>query len=162
MFAILKDNISTQLLSPENNNTKRKITSDCIINFKKKLLEVDWSIVYMSFNATESYDLFIEVFMNIYYECFPIVKRKNRKRTINVIKPWITEGILKSSKRKNRLYALYLKRKTDYYKTKYINYKNKLTTIIRCAKKQYITSVFNSVKGNIANTWKERNKLIGN
>ena len=45
-------------------------------------------------------------------------------------------------------------------KQKYINYKNKLTSLIRNAEKKYYINRFETLKGNIRDTWKLINKVI--
>ena len=45
-------------------------------------------------------------------------------------------------------------------KQKYINYKNKLTSLIRIAEQKYYTDRFDTLKGNIRDTWKLINKVI--
>lgn len=64
----------------------------------------------------------------------------------NTNKPWLTRGILKSIKTKNKLY-LQAKR-NPIYKSKYVQYRNKLTTILRKAKQHYYINTLNDVKNN--------------
>ena len=45
-------------------------------------------------------------------------------------------------------------------KQKYNNYKNKLTSLIRNSEKKYCTDRFETLKGNIRDTWKLINKVI--
>ena len=45
-------------------------------------------------------------------------------------------------------------------KQKYINYKNKLTSLFRKAEKNYYTDRFETLKGNIRDIWKLVNKVI--
>ena len=51
--------------------------------------------------------------------------------------PWITKGIAKSSKRKQKLLEKYLKRRTNYTETAYKLYKNLFESIKRRAKQNY-------------------------
>ena len=61
---------------------------------------------------------------------------------------------------KYRLYKKNLKTKTLESKQKYINYKYKLTSLIRNGEKKYYTDRFETLKGNIRDTWKLINKVI--
>lgn len=54
-------------------------------------------------------------------------------------KPWITKGIENACKKKNTLYAKFVKNRTIESEEKYKKYKNKLVSIIRNSKKQYFT-----------------------
>ena len=58
-------------------------------------------------------------------------------------KPWITSAILKSIKRKHRLYKKFLHDKSDHSKLKYKIYKNRLTKTIRLSEKIYILTGLN-------------------
>ncbi len=76
-------------------------------------------------------------------------------------KPWLTKGILKSCKKKNKLYRDFVKYRTVNAENKYKAYKNKLTTIMRCAKKDYYTNLLMENKSNIKNMWKVLREVIG-
>ena len=54
-------------------------------------------------DADEDCNEFIEVFMSLYDECIPLQKIKPNKRK-DPICTWITKGILRSIKTKNKLY----------------------------------------------------------
>lgn len=55
--------------------------------------------------------------------------------------PWITKGIKNACKKKNKLYCDFIRTRTSETETRYKKYKNKLTSIIRCAKKDYYYKV---------------------
>ena len=74
-------------------------------------------------------------------------------------KPWITAGILKSIRKKNNLYKRMHKTKSPNIETKYKLYKNKLTTIIRKAERQYYANKLQEMKCNISRTWKLLNQM---
>ena len=50
-----------------------------------------------------------------------------KKQVKTNMKPWITKGFIKSSRKKNKLYKKYLSSGTEELKTKYKNYRNRLT-----------------------------------
>ena len=64
-------------------------------------------------------------------------------------KPWITSGIRKSIKRKNKLYKKYLSTKNEYYISKYKCYRNKLNHLQRISKKIYYENYFTANNKNI-------------
>ena len=56
------------------------------------------------------------------------------------MKPWLTSGILKSVKTKSRYFKLYKLGLMN--ETTYKNYKNKFTSMLRCAKENYYRILF--------------------
>ncbi len=64
-------------------------------------------------------------------------------------------------KKKNKLYRDFVKYRTVNAENKYKAYKNKLTTIMRCAKKDYYTNLLMEKQSNIKNMWKVLREVIG-
>ena len=81
-------------------------------------------------------------------------KKVKTYSTLN--KPWISLCILKSIHHINSLYRNYLKNKQGKYSPfeKFKNYKNKLTHIIKIAKKIQYDNKLDYVKNNIKNPGK--------
>ncbi|KAM9816277.1 uncharacterized protein ACBT44_010682 [Syngnathus typhle] len=65
--------------------------------------------------------------------------------------PWITKGILKSIKHKNKLYKIYINEPNHNNKIAYINYRNKLTHIIRKRKRNHFADL---------KSWRVLNKVL--
>ena len=64
----------------------------------------------MSFqNPDDAYKAFLKQFSTLYDEYFPEKKMKLKNKDLQ--SPWITKGIRRSSKRKQRLYEKFLKTK---------------------------------------------------
>ena len=78
-----------------------------IESFKLWLREIKWDNLKTSNDSNLAYNEFLDTFTSIYDDCFPRVKIKVKAR--NSFKPWITKGIAKSSKKKQKLYEQYLK-----------------------------------------------------
>ena len=74
--------------------------------------------------------------------------------------PWITKGILKSIKHRNRLYKRSLQNPSDNNISKYKQYRNKLTSIIRFSKKMHYIKQFELHKNNSSSTWKLINDIL--
>ena len=79
---------------------------------------MDWNLVTSTNNADAAYEVFLKQFIKLYDDCFPLKTIDIKKKSI--LSPWITKGIMKSSKRKQKLYLKFLKQKT---------YKNENRTI---------------------------------
>ena len=79
---------------------KRDINLFTLSLFKEKLLEVDWGFLKTIQDPNEAYKYFLIVFGNLYEIAFPKIKIKVNSK--NQLSPWITRGIIKSSKRKKK------------------------------------------------------------
>ena len=65
-----------------------------------------------------AYSSFLNKFNDTYNSCFPLEKIKTKRSTVK--KPWLSKGLLKSVKQKNRLYKRYLNSPSGDYLVKYI------------------------------------------
>ena len=74
--------------------------------------------------------------------------------------PWLTPGLLKSINRKNRLYKKLTKSPNKSCELQYKTYKNKLSHLIRIAKRSYYNRKFESAKKDLKLTWKLSNEVI--
>ena len=86
---------------------KRIINENSIKVFKFKIHEISWGIIKSIKDLNESYKKFIAIITAIHDEYFP----KSRIKVMST--PWITRGISKSSKRKQKLYEKFLKNRTS-------------------------------------------------
>ena len=59
-------------------------------------------------DANAAYKQFLEIFSGVYDVAFPKQKVKNKNKTLNSF--WITKGLQRSSKRKQKLYEKFLKK----------------------------------------------------
>ena len=110
---------------------KRNISDQSIGKFKQKLRNIDWNNIKILRNVNAAYGKFLEIFLSLYNECFPKIKVKLKpQRQFN---PWITKGIRKSSKKKQKLYEKFLKQSETEYKI----YKNTFESIKHKSKKTY-------------------------
>ena len=74
--------------------------------------------------------------------------------------PWLTPGLLKSINRKNRLYKKLIKSPNKSCEQQYKTYKNKLSHLIRIAKRSYYDRKFESAQKDLKLTWKLLNEVI--
>jgi hypothetical protein len=130
----------------------RDFSDESIVRFNNSLSQFDWNTVCVSEDVNVSYNNFINIYETMYNTCFPIKTRRLKIRHQNR-KPWITNSILKSIKRKNNLYVKWLKQRSAESLSKYKSYKNKLTVILRNAEKLYYTNRFDDVKNDMSKTW---------
>ena len=74
-------------------------------------------------------------------------------------KPWITSTLLNSIKKKNNLYKKYLNKKSVDLLEKYKKYKNKLTSVLRFAEKNYFSNKLLEAINNLSKTWRIINNM---
>ena len=136
------------------NNNKEAINAFC-----KALENKNWDEIYENNDTNESFDTFLNYFTKSYNEHCPIkkVKISNKKK----YKPWFTNGLQNACKKKNNLYARFLKTKSKEDEIKYKNYKNKLTRILRNCEKDHFDKLLIEQKNNIKGTWNILNIIIG-
>ncbi len=101
--------------------------------------------------------MFCDIFLRHYENCFPAIKTKNRSHHS---KPRLTQGLINSIRKKNKLYKKYLRCKSATSNSTYKKYKNKLSKILIKAERAYYANKFNSCRGNCKETWKALNQIL--
>ena len=112
--------------------TKRFKTKE---KFRNTLQEMTWDNVIGSKQTDSAYEAFINKFNSLYEKIFEKFAVTVKSKTLK--NPWITKGILKSSKTKQRLYDKFLKSKTYEYEISYKNYGKLFGSIKQRTKSQY-------------------------
>ena len=88
--------------------------------------------------------------MGLYKEAFPKQKIKIKRKSFN--SPWVIKGLVKSSKKKQRLYENVLKNRNPEMELNYKQYKTLFESLKKKSKKNYYLDVINSHKYNIKKT----------
>ena len=95
--------------------------------------------------------MFYSKFNSIYDEHFPLkrikIGYKNRK-------PWLTDALKKSIKRKNQMFKRKNKTKNPEQEVEYKKYRNRLNKIIHDAEREYYNKLFQENQSNLKNSWK--------
>ena len=91
--------------------------------------------------------IFFRIVFNIIWYFFSTKKIKIKAKDLQ--SPWITNGIKKSSKCKQRLYNKFLKNRSEKIETKYKNYKNLFEAIKKRSKKNHFSKLILIFKKNI-------------
>ena len=138
----------------------RQFKPNNINGLKNSLSIVNWNFVLDDNDPNNSYSNFLQKTTNLLDIHCPIktIKISNRKTPR---KPWITFGLLKSIKTKDKLYRKYITKPTTENKIIYTKYRNHLNVLLRVSKKSHITSEIETNKFNMKNTWKTLNNLLG-
>ena len=95
----------------------------------------------------------------MYDACFPKVKIKLKPKRI--FSPWITNGIAKSSRQKQKLYDKFLKNRTRENEIRYKTYKNLFESIKTKSKKMYYSNKLLKYKDDARKTWSIMKDIIG-
>ena len=102
------------------------------------------------YDTCESYfSSFMNIFKYIYNESFPVMKTKRKYR--NRL-PWLTAGLKKSIRRKNKLLRISLKHPTSYNNTYHREYKNMLQNLLKIEEKNYYQSLILANENNLKKT----------
>ena len=153
--------ISNKCIQPDA--YKKKVTTRIINDtslkyFHDLISRLNWNETLKSVNANEAYDIFLTEFLAHYNEAFPKITKLVKSKTLS--NPWITKGILKSSKIKQRLYCKFLKKRTLLNETNYKSYKRLFESVLKRSKKNYYSEKLNK-NNNTQNTWNIIKEVIG-
>ena len=156
---IVDKNMSTTNYPDSIVKRVRSFNEKNITAFKNNLAMTDWSLVLETQDPNLSYTVFLKQFSKIYDNSFPM-KTINIKRK-QLISPWISQGLRKSSKQKQKLYIKFLKHPTYKNETTYKNYKNLFEKIKNKSKVQHFSSLLKKHQYNSKETWKIMKEVIG-
>ena len=99
--------------------------------------------------------------LNIFNQHAPI-KQLSNKETKNLLKPWISKGILASIKIKNLYYSKYMKCLDPFWYVKYKTYRDKINHLIRISKNIYYKNYFKRFNTNLKKTWSGIKTFLSN
>ena len=97
--------------------------------------------------------------MQIYDDCFP--KTKFKIKSNNKANPWITRGIAKSSKRKQKLYEKFLKNRSIQNEKIYKDYRKLFETITIKSERKYYSEKLLQFQGDAKKAWRIMKEVIG-
>ena len=126
-------------LSKHQNIFKRSFKNFDNENFILDYLAIDWSQLD-SKDTNEAFELFLSKIIVLLDQYAPLTKVTNKEYKLRA-KPWITKGILKSIKIRDKIFNKFTKAKTNILKTQlhhnYKHYRNLIVNLIKINKKMY-------------------------
>jgi hypothetical protein len=149
IFYIKYFNNSTSQSNPEY-KLKRQINEINRAKFTQEIIGSDWTEIMTETDAQESYTKFHNHLTKVFEKCFPIKKVKIGYLTKL---PWLTPGMKKSIKIKQKLYALYLRHSTSNNRDIYKNYKNHLNKLITSMERKYFQDQLQNSQNNLRKSW---------
>ena len=132
------------------------INERTISALRVKINSIDWRELLGTDDVNTCYTKFSELISQAYFECIPIRTKNLKPRH----KPWITASLANSIKTKNRLYATSKKFPSDYSRTQYRSYKNRLNHLLRISERSYASEKLAQCNLDIKRQWKVINTLI--
>ena len=139
-------------IKPMNDNVLSNITSELKSMNWTYLNELDTNEAYKSFSNK----------LNATINKFSIEKTVKIPYKRIIREPWMTSGLMKSCTIRDKLYKNAIKEEKSHPKhIKYVNYRNKLSSLKRIARQKYYSELIDSYKNDMHKTWSVINGLIG-
>ena len=151
---------STKKILNEKIETFKRIFTDGNKNsFKEEIKKIDWTSLENCSDTNVMYDKFYEQFFEIYDKHFPLKLKITKLKDLK--SPWFSQGLKKSSKRKQKLYVKHLKKKNNETETKYKDYKNLFEKLKHKARNKYYSELITKYKNNSKKTWQILKEITG-
>lgn len=129
---------------------KRDYSRENLVKFKNYLASLSFSDVYSENNPNEAYDNFVDVFLLLYNQCFPMKWVKIRSE--GKIK-WISKGIRLCSKKQRKLLWKYRMNSSYENKTTFKTYSQRLKKIIKLTQKAQNNYIINNAQNKCKASW---------
>ena len=136
---------------------KRVYSDDNISKFNSRLSSEDWTSVLTADDAQKAYSNFHDIMSKLYNDCFPL---KEFKIGYLTRKPWLTEGMKRQIKIKNRLYRRYLRSDNPEHHVIYKRFRNVLNYKLLLAERAHYDKLLNENKDNLKKSWKILKDII--
>jgi hypothetical protein len=130
----------------------RDFSQNNMDSFRNLLIRTDWTPVFISDCAQQSYTNFSNLFFNLYDTQFPMQRHKLNKN-YHKLEKWMSSGILTSRREKIRLCNVSLNHPTVLNLEIYKCFRNVYNKVIRAAKKQYFDSELKKNQSNLKKSW---------
>ena len=122
---------------------------------------IDWRDILTDGQVSDCYDIFITHFKRILDECAPIKETVIPYRSL-IREPWMTTGLMKSSRKRTLLYRKTIgkDKESNAYK-RCIAYRNIYNNIKHREKEAYYQALLQKYNNDIRKTWKVLNTITG-
>jgi len=136
--------------------TSRSLRPENVNNLNKTLAEIDWSGFYLDYDLDRCLENFLILFNQSVNSTCPTRSLRPKKSK----NPWLTKGILKSSRTKNSLYKKFIKCPNDLNYLNYKFYRNKFNKLLKISEKNYYRNMFEKNMSNSKKIWQNINEVI--
>ena len=107
----------------------------------------------------QQFDKFVNDFTEIVNTHAPL-KRATRREKRLISKPWLTKGLLKSIKSKNKIFSRLHKTYDGHLEAEFKTYRNTLNRAIKCAKQNYYKNYIELNKNSFDKIWKMIDEMV--
>ena len=147
--------------SPEISKPKytRKFNEHSFSYFRQLLTCIDFNPITLCDHVDEAYNIFTEKYCDAFNTAFPLRPFENNSK-YQKREPWVTNGLMMSSKQKHKLLKMKMKNPSDVNKNNYKIYLNTFNQLKRQLKKDYYTELFDRHKNDMKSSWKLLRELI--
>ena len=135
----------------------RNTSPQNIESFSQRLQTTDWSDVYNSQDSQESFTIFHNKLTYLYNDCFPFKTKRNNY--INR-KPWLSSGLKKCIRIKNKLFVKKSKNPTLTNTHIYKRYRKTLNQTLEFAEKEHYDYLLNMHKSNLKKSWQVIKEIL--
>ena len=136
----------------------RAFTENNKQSFRQAIFDADWHSILNEPHAQQAYTSFAQILGDAFDSCFPI---KERPRTRTDSNPWLTRGIKKSIRQKNKLYCRFRNRPNSHNELIYKRYRYTLDKLIARAKRTYYQQRLIANQHDMKKTWQTLKEVIG-
>ncbi len=151
-FPVIYFPLSKLHIEKPKNFTSRNFSHENMVKFENSIASIDWSFVRDENDAQSSYNVFFDLFHNLYSLHFPL-KTIKFNQNVHSLEPWMSPAILISRKHKLKLASSNAKNPGALTGNIYKTYRNLYNTILRTAKKKYFETKLNDNQNNLKKTW---------
>ena len=151
--------IKTVKIKPKSKSIKRRNMK----NFDSGNFQADLLLVlrelYNPSDIENSFQYFHKKFLAIVNKHAPFQILTHKQFELEC-KPWITKGILTSTRIKAKLFKLFKRTKNPEHYKKFKHYRDMINSLLRKSKKQYYKKYFQEHSSNMKKTWTGINNLL--
>lgn len=157
IFVLIK-RIPINKLPQKIKYSKRIFTKENVAQFKENMGKTKWDDIINESDTNEAYAKFIDTLTVQYDKLFPLKEYEIKPKRI--INKWMTNSLIKSSRKKQTLYNKFLKNRTLANENKYKKYTKIFNQLIIVQKKNYYAKIIIKHQGDLKKTWATMKELI--
>ena len=128
----------------------RVYSSKNITIFTNKLKDCDWTTILNNTNGKKTFSDFYSKFCQLYNDSFPIKRFQSKYKNKH---KWLTGGLKKSIRIKNKLFIRYRHFPTDENLNNYKTYKRQLSRLMKITERDYYNNLITDNRNNMRKIW---------
>lgn len=144
---------------PAQTQSYRCFSDNSLEKFRETLRNTNFDSVLECPSANEAYNLFLDIYKEIFETLFPIKTKQVGKRFVKK-ESWMTLGLLQSANNKHKLLKIKINKPTAANIAKYKEYVKIFNRTKRAAQSRYYTEQLELYKQDIKSTWKILSEVI--